>query len=245
MKKFLMVLVACLVILVVPTLASTGNCTPGSTDSQCALRAEVKKEIETLKTGYKQAVSAVKNTITGNKDKIKTNRKAFEDNFESVNSYLQKPLTGANKQTVQSLIKQKQSTMTLLQQQTKQAIQSGTVDWTGYIQSGTQIIQAFQTAILPYIASGKLDLFSAFIQQRLQLLQANTTIKVKISDAKKEIKDAAETMKQQIEQKKKDLEAQIEQKKKDMEAQREQKKKEVEAQKEQKKRGNSGSGQHK
>ena len=56
MKKSLAVLVACCGLLIVPTLASTGVCAPGTSGSKC----EVKKEIETLKTGYKQAISAVK-----------------------------------------------------------------------------------------------------------------------------------------------------------------------------------------
>lgn len=56
MKKSLAVLVVCCGLLVVPTLASTGVCAPGTSGSKC----EIKKEIETLKTGYKQALSAVK-----------------------------------------------------------------------------------------------------------------------------------------------------------------------------------------
>ena len=56
MKKSLAILVACCGLLVVPTLASTGACAPGTSGSKC----EIKKEIENLKTGYKQALSAVR-----------------------------------------------------------------------------------------------------------------------------------------------------------------------------------------
>jgi C4-dicarboxylate-specific signal transduction histidine kinase len=126
--------------------------------------------------------------------------------------------------------------MDTLQKQTRQAIQSGTVDWTGYIQKGTQIIQDFQSAILPYIGTGKLDIFSVFIQGRLKLLQANTLIKTHTANLKKEIEDTTKEMKQQIEQKKKELEQKLEQAKKDKELKLEQKKKELELQKEQKKK---------
>jgi hypothetical protein len=118
--------------------------------------------------------------------------------------------------------------MDTLQKQTKQAIQSGTVDWTGYIQKGTDIITSFQTALLPYIATEKIDLFSAFIQARLKALQVNTLIKTQTAKLKQELKEKAEQAKQQIQEKKKEMEKKLEQAKKDREVAKEQAKKDKE-----------------
>ena len=167
----------------------------------------MKKEIDVIKTGYKQAITAVKETITGKRQTVQINRKEFKANFENVSKYLKKPLTGDLKTNVQTIIKQKNDALHQLHVQTLALVKSGTVDWTGYVQQGVDIVTSFQSVMMPYIDVNQTVAFSNYIQAIISLIQTNTPLRQAIVADKKELQSLSGDFKAKIDEKKQEIRA--------------------------------------
>jgi len=166
---------------------------------------QLKTEIKSGKNTYKTEIQALKDQEKANKEAIEANKRNFNANFGIARQYLVKPLTGDKRAIVNSIFKAKDKTMKDLQISTNALIKSWTVDRSWYISQATAILKWFRTSLLPYIATDKVELFDAFIQEKINLMINNITIKQIRTDTKMQIWTKKITLKERLNTKRVEL----------------------------------------